>query len=104
MKNRWTFIIIWKGRYNSYDEGIHVNVMYSIILQIIGRALHTIVTGPDLTSRSPSLLSQLVAVHVAYQHSKKEIMWFGQITSHLPGVLVQLGNAIGTKECTILFI
>ena len=73
-------------------------------MQIIGRALHMIVTGPDLTSRSPSLLSQLVAVHVAYQHSKKEIMWFGQITSHLPGVLVQLGNAIGTKECTVLFI
>ena len=63
-------------------------------MQIIGRALHTIVTG---TSRSTSLLSQLVAVHVAYQHSKKEIMWFGQITSHLPGVLVQLAIGIGME-------
>ena len=61
-------------------------------------------TGPDLTSRSPSFLSLLVAVHVAYQDSKKEIMWFGQITSHIPGILTQLGNAIGTKVCSILFI
>ena len=71
------------------------------MLQIIGRALHTIVTGPDLTSTRPSLLSQLVAVHVAYQHSKKEIMGFGQITSHLPGILTQLGTGIG-MECETL--
>ena len=73
-------------------------------MQIIGRAIQAIIAGPDLTTGSPSLLSRLVAVHVAYQDSKKEIMWFGQITSHIPGILTQLGNAIGTKECTILFI
>ena len=55
-------------------------------------ALHMVVTSPELASTSQSLLSRVAAVHVAYYHCQQEIMWFGQLTSHKPGILVKLGD------------
>ena len=55
-------------------------------------ALHTIVTSPELASASQSLLSCVAAVHVAYYHCQQEIMWFGQLTTHKPGILAKLGD------------
>ena len=53
-------------------------------------ALHTVVTSPELASKSQSLLSRVAAVHVAYYHCQQEIMWFGQLTTHKPGILAKL--------------
>ena len=50
-----------------------------------------IIASPELaSSTSPSLLHQMVAVHVAYYHCQQEIMWFGQLTTHKPGILAKL--------------
>ena len=49
-----------------------------------------VIASPELASSSPSLLHQMVAVHVAYYHCQQEIMWFGQLTAHKPGILAKL--------------
>ena len=59
-------------------------------------ALHPIIQ--DLASSpSPSLLSHVAAVHVAYYDYQQEIMWFGQLTSYMPGILATL-NTSCSKE------
>ena len=65
------------------------------ILQIIETALDAIVTGPDFTAGSVSLLSKVAAVHVVYHQYQQEIMWFGQLTTYIPGILVKLDKTIG---------
>ena len=51
-----------------------------------------VITSPELASESQSLLSRVAAVHVAYYHCQQEIMWFGQLTTHKPGILAKLGD------------
>ena len=51
-----------------------------------------VITSPELASTSQSLLSRIAAVHVAFYHCQQEIMWFGQLTSHKPGILAKLGD------------
>ena len=61
--------------------------------QLIEAALDAIITSPDLSppnSPHPPLLSRVAAVHTAYQHYQRELLWFGCFTSHLPGVLILL--------------
>ena len=60
---------------------------------MIEAALDAIITSPDLSppnSPHPPLLSRVAAVHTAYQHYQRELLWFGSLTSHLPGVLISL--------------
>ena len=60
---------------------------------MIEAALDAIITSPDLSppnSPHPPLLSCLAAVHTAYHHYQRELLWFGSLTSHLPGVLISL--------------
>ena len=52
----------------------------------------------DLTSPSPSLLSRVGAVHVAYYHYQQEIMWFGQLTSCMPGILATLSSSSSNER------
>ena len=61
--------------------------------QLIEAALDAIITSPDLSppnSPHPPLLSRVAAVHTAYHHYQRELLWFGCLTSHLPGVLILL--------------
>ena len=51
-----------------------------------------VVISPELASTSKSLLCRVAAVHVAYYHCQQEIMWFGQLTTHKPGILAKLGD------------
>ena len=37
-----------------------------------------------------TLTSKIVAVHVVYHSVEEHIHWFGQITSHQPGILEEL--------------
>ena len=52
----------------------------------------------DLVSSSPSLLSRVAAVHVVYYHCRQEIMWFGQLTSCMPGILATLSNSSSNEK------
>ena len=54
-------------------------------------ALHPVIQ--DLTGSSPTLLSHEAAVHVAYYHYQQEIVWFGQLTSYMPGTLAMLRSS-----------
>ena len=45
--------------------------------------------------KTTSLLFKIIAFHVVYLTYQKEVMWFGQLTTCLPGILVQLNNALG---------
>ena len=50
---------------------------------------------PDLSphvSKHTALFSRVVAVHVAYQDCRRELLWFGRLTTHLPGILVKLSD------------
>ena len=40
----------------------------------------------------------MVAFHVVFHSFEQEIMWFGQLTACLPGILVTLDKAIGGKH------
>ena len=65
------------------------------LLQLIEEALHTMIDTPDLSphvSKHTTLFSRVVAVHVAYQDCQRELLWFGRLTTHLPGILVKLSD------------
>ncbi len=51
--------------------------------------------GPDFPN-NPTLPGKIIAFHVVFESYRKEIMYFGQISSYLPGVLVTLDREIGT--------
>ena len=58
-------------------------------------ALHPVIK--DLAGSSPSLLSHVAAMHVAYYHYQQEIMWFGQLTSYMPGILATLSRSYSNE-------
>ncbi|XP_019853235.1 PREDICTED: E3 ubiquitin-protein ligase RNF213-like [Amphimedon queenslandica] len=59
--------------------------------EILKNSLIALINGPDLSPHK-SLLSFLAAVHVVYNEYQKDIMWFGQLTAHSPGILLQLAR------------
>ena len=42
-----------------------------------------------------SLIGRIAAVHVVYRECCERIYWFGQLTSHSPGVLEGLVQSVG---------
>ena len=57
--------------------------------------MNAIVSGPDLspklpTHAQPNLLSCVAAVHVVFFEYQRELLLFGQLVSHMPGILVHL--------------
>ena len=60
-------------------------------MQYIYMALNALVHGKVLsTERNVPLISRIAAVHVIYNMSKSQILWFGELVSHDPGILVHL--------------
>ena len=51
-----------------------------------------------------TLTSKIVAVHVVYHSVEEHIHWFGQITSHQPGILEQLANSQKGPEMVLLLL
>ena len=39
-----------------------------------------------------TLLHRVAALHVVYQINKTQILWFGQLVAHSPGIMVHLRN------------
>ena len=42
--------------------------------------------------------SKIVALHLAYEMSKPQILWFGQLVSHSPSILWKLQDNIPQRE------
>ena len=39
-----------------------------------------------------TLLDRVAALHVVYQINKSQILWFGQLVAHSPGIMFHLRN------------
>ena len=70
---------------------------------MIEQALDVIIKGPGLSPLAPSsthspLLWHVAAVHVAFHHCRQELLWFNQLTSHMPGVLVKLQDITHSEK------
>ena len=74
-------------------SGVCVLVKDFFLLQLIENALNSMISSPELSislAKCPPLLSRIAAVHVAYHHCQRELLWFGCLTAQLPGVLMML--------------
>jgi hypothetical protein len=67
--------------------------------EVIVRAIDTIVTGPEFARSITTFISLLAAIHVVYHSYEQEIMWFGQLTTHIPGILIHLSNIEYDAHC-----
>ncbi len=65
-----------------------------IIIQLIQRALEAVILGDDFSSIDGkiTLIDRISAIHVTYQMNQSQIMWFGQLVSLYPGIMVHLLN------------
>lgn len=66
-----------------------------------------VVKGDDFTSLDGhrTLVNRIAALHVVYRANSEYIHWFGQLTSHRPGILPGLVQTIhqtvGQDECIV---
>ncbi|CAI8002393.1 E3 ubiquitin-protein ligase rnf213-alpha [Geodia barretti] len=79
--------------------------------QLIQGSLHSlIIRSPDfgIVGGGVSLIGRIAAVHVVYRECCECIYWFGQLTSHSPGVLEGLvqsvGETTGIDNCMVLHL
>ncbi len=66
-------------------------------VQLISDALRNLIAHhPDFSSVDghTSLSSKVAAVHVVYQSTKSEILWFGQLAYQMPGILEPLQEKV----------
>ena len=57
--------------------------------KLISAALDALVHG-DIFRPTESLLHKIAAVYVVYKMNESQILWFGQLVSLSPGVLIHL--------------
>ena len=68
-------------------------------MQYIYMALNALVHGKDLsTKRNVLLISRIAAVHVIYNMNKSQALWFGELVSNDPGILVHLRKKHPIKD------
>ena len=63
-------------------------------IQLIRRSLEALILGDDFCSidGNVTLIDRISAIHVTYQMNQSQIMWFGQLVSLYPGIMVHLLN------------
>ena len=63
-----------------------------------------VVTGDDFTDHV-TLVGRIAAVHVVYRANSEYIHWFGQLTSHspgiLPGLIQSVQQTLGLDQCIV---
>ena len=61
-------------------------------LQLIGAALDEMVHDDDFGSISghDALVNRVAALHVVYMLNKSQVMWFGQLVSEIPSIMIAL--------------
>ena len=77
-------------------------------LQLIQDSLHNmVVRSSDFSTidGNVSLIGRIAAVHVVFRESCECIHWFGQLTSHKPGILEGLVKSaeqtVGQDDCMV---
>lgn len=69
---------------------MHVSIIPSA--QLITRALDSLVIGSEFGCRSEqmTLVQRIVALHVVYHKNESQVLWFGQLVFHTPGIMFHL--------------
>jgi len=57
--------------------------------QLISDALNSLVHSPEFDGHE-SLTGRITALHIVYHFAKPKVFWFGQLVSHLPGIMTTL--------------
>ena len=54
------------------------------------------VHGPEFAfiDGHASLTHRITALHVVYYFTRPQIFWFGQLVSHLPGIMIALEDRV----------
>ena len=62
------------------------------ILQLIASALDALVHGDDFCSvdGNMNLIHRIASLHVIHQLNKSQVLWFGQLVMHFPGIMLHL--------------
>ena len=64
--------------------------------QLISEALNSLVHGPEFATIDghESLTRRIAALHVVYHFARPHVFWFGQLVSHLPGIMTTLEDKL----------
>ena len=75
---------------------VHTHTHTHTHTQLIGEALNSLVHGPDFATIDghESLTSRVAALHVVYHFARPQVLWFGQLVSHLPGTMTTLEDKV----------
>ena len=65
---------------------------HCFILQLIASSLDALVHGDEFCSvdGNMTLLQRIAALHVVHQLHKSQVLWFGQLVMHFPGIMLHL--------------
>ena len=56
-------------------------------------ALNSLVQGPEFEGHE-SLIGGIAALHIVYHSVEPQVFWFGQLVSHLPGIIKTLQDRV----------
>ena len=77
-----------------------------IIVQLIEVALDKMVHNDDFSSvgGQDTLIRRIAALHVVYMFNKSQIMWFGQLVSQKPGIMLTLKDKQSPDTSEMVFL
>lgn len=72
---------------------------YCVPYQLIEAALDGVAQNEDFRSASHqnTLLKRVAALHVVYMLNRSQIMWFGQLVSQHPSILLSLKDKLSSS-------
>ena len=69
-----------------------IDTFFCLLSQLIGDALDEMVHDDEFSSISGHdvLIMRVAALHVVYMLNQSQVMWFGQLVSQKPGIMLSL--------------
>ena len=69
----------------------------TVFLQLVSDALDHIVHCSVFQHKS-SLTSMIAALHLAYGMNKSQLLWFNQLVSHSPSIMLRLQGVLPSED------
>ena len=84
----------------NHNKQLFTSLVIFSLSQLIVDALNSMVHAPEFSSIGghESLTDRIAAVHVVHHFTKSETLWFGQLASHMPGILEPLQKNVPTDS------
>ena len=70
----------------------------NMFMQLVSKALDHVIHCSEF--RYQSLISMVVALHIAYETNQTSIFWFSQIVTHSPSIMQSLVGKLPKIECS----